>query len=82
MHESIHAFTLPFGHGDQTFSTDEDLERRKAVRREIKAMMPMADKLPNSRLVDRIGVVNNKHVLHFWLEFTGQLTPCRYTQLI
>lgn len=74
MNESIHAFTMQLGYGKQAFSIEEYSERRKALWQEVKALMPAFDKLPNSQLVDRIGIQNDKHVLHFCLEFTGQLS--------
>ncbi len=72
--DTIHAFSLPFGPRGATYSPDEMIERRNVLCREVRALMPVAGRLPNSRLVDRIGIKDGRHELFFDLEYTGQLS--------
>lgn len=73
MPEKLSAFYLPFAPASATFSTEEELERRKLVWREVRGLMPVVDSLPNSRLVDRIGWRGHETVLYFDLEYSGQM---------
>lgn len=75
MHDELVAFYLPFGPPSASFSAEEDLKRRDDIWREVRALMPVVDRLPNSRLVDRIGLRDQKLVLNFVLE------PSRQTSL-
>lgn len=69
----ITAFSLPFGPADATYSREEEQYRRDMLCREVRALMPAANRLPSSRLVDRLGIRDGQSRLDFDLEFTGQL---------
>lgn len=71
--DTIHAFSIPFGPRDATYSPEEMIERRNILCREVRTLMPVANRLPNSRLIERIGIKDGRHELYFDLEYTGQL---------
>lgn len=75
MHEELIAFYMPFGSPSASFSADEYLERRELIWREVRTLIPVVDHLPNSQLVDRIGLRDQKLVLNF------VLVPARQTSL-
>lgn len=72
MGERISAFFLDFASADARFSTDEERVRRELVWKEVRGLMPIVDSLPNSRLVDRIGIRDGKLAMYFDLEYVGQ----------
>lgn len=74
MHDELVAFYLPFGPPSASFSAEEDLKRRDDIWHEVRALMPVVDHLPNSRVVDRIGLRDQKFVLNFVLEPSRQIS--------
>ena len=72
MVDRIHAFRLLFGVAGATFTDEEYVERRDALRREASALIPAVGRLTSSRLVDRLGTNDERLALYFDLELTGQ----------